>query len=470
MYAPNITLETHRLRHGLFVTALDRPWVGTGFLFQGFLVETDEQLAALQNSCSWVVIDLSRSRPEATHDLQSSRPSTKEGHARGGHARTRPATAVSGIANGPIVMSSSKSRQSRSKRAELLLDRTAKRHSPLPVEERPAEIPAWEPLVKYAEDARSLRNDLPRATAVAKAARGSLAKLARDIVDKGELQLHEIEATATDLTESIIENPNALSWLVRARKSDASTYMHNVTVAVYLLTLGRHLGYPPQRLVQFATIGLLLDIGKLFVDRALLNRAGPLTEAELRTVQKHVELGLAALTPSGELDQTIVDGIAQHHEWIDGSGYPNGLSGDDISMEGRLAAIADSFTAMTSPRAYAPSLTAYQAMRELYRQAGTHHQESLVDKFVQAVGIFPVGAMVELSGGELAVVVRHNRHRRLEPCVLVLTDGNRRRLDSPFEIDLLTQAQLSVEHKLTRIARAVPPGEFDLDVSGLYLG
>jgi HD-GYP domain-containing protein (c-di-GMP phosphodiesterase class II) len=222
--------------------------------------------------------------------------------------------------------------------------------------------------------------------------------------------------------------------------------------------------------VKFATIGLLLDIGKLFVDRALLSRTGPLTAVELGEVQKHVELGLAALTPSGELDQAIVDGIAQHHEWIDGSGYPNGLKGDAISMEGRLAAIADSFTAMTSPRTYAPPLTAYQAMRELYRQAGTHYQESLVDKFVQAVGIFPVGAMVELSGGEIAVVVRHNQHRRLEPCVLVLTDGNRNRLNSPLEIDLLTQAQLSVEHKLTRIARAVPPGELDLDVSGLYLG
>jgi hypothetical protein len=124
---------------------------------------------------------------------------------------------------------------------------------------------------------------------------------------------------------------------------------------------------------------------------------------------------------------------------------------------------------MTSPRTYAPVMTAYQALRELYRHAGTHFQESLIDKFVEAIGIFPVGAMVELSSGEVAVVVRHNRQRRLEPCVLVLTDRDRKPLDSPFEIDLLTQAHLSVEHKLNRIARALQPGEFEFDLSELYL-
>lgn len=472
MDASSITLETHQLRRGLFVAALDRPWEGTQFLFQGFLVETDDELTTLQNLCSWVVIDLARSNPDAARGLHVPSPRSRDARARPAGAGGRAAPASDGvrILQAPIITANPKSRQARIRRAEQLLERTAHSHTPLPATERAPEIPPWEPLVRYAEETAPLRKGLPQAAAVAKAARGALAKLARDIVEKGELQLHEIEATASDLTESIVENPAALSWLVRARESQAATYMHNVTVAVYLLTVGRHLGYPPPRLVQFATIGLLLDIGKLFVDRELLGRAGPLTGEEMAAVRRHVEYGLAALTPSGEFDQTIVDGIAEHHEWIDGTGYPRRLTGDVISMEGRLAAIADGFTAMTSPRAYAPSLTAYQTMRELYRQAGTHYQESLVEKFVQAVGIFPVGTLVELSGGEIAVVVRHNRHRRLEPCVLVLTDPDRVALDMPYEVDLLTQAQLSVQHKLTRIARAVAPGEFNLDTSGLYIG
>jgi HD-GYP domain-containing protein (c-di-GMP phosphodiesterase class II) len=470
MDAPSITLETHLLRCGLFVAALDRPWEGTRFLFQGFLVESDDELAALRDACSWVVVDLSRSNPDAARGLYVPVAASQEGGPRARAVRSPSVSASAMVLHTPIASANPKTRQARIRRAQQLLDRTGGSHTPLPTEDRAPEVPAWEPLVRYAEHAAPLRKSLPQAAAVAKAARGSLAKLARDIVEKGELELHEIDATASDLTESIIDNPNALTWLVRARESQASTYMHNVTVAVYLLTVGRHLGYPPPRLVQFATIGLLLDIGKLFVDRELLSRAGPLSNEEIGAVRRHVELGLAALTPSGELDQIIVDGIAGHHERIDGTGYPKRLAGDDISMEGRLAAIADGFTAMTSPRAYAPSLTAYQAMRELYRQAGSHYQESLVDKFVQAVGIFPVGSLVELSGGEIAVVVRHNRYRRLEPCVLVLTDDTRQQLDMPYEIDLLTQAQLSVEHKLTRIGRAIAPGECDLDTAGLYIG
>ncbi len=460
------------MRRGLFVAALDRPWLGTRFLFQGFLIQSDDEIQALQEACSWVVVDLARSNADATHGLTDSAHDRRAGPADRRHgdpadASARDADAGQAKAANPGGEGDAASKKSR--RIQELMDRYAGYFTVLPDNERPGEIPLGEPLVRYVAPTGAPRHRASQAAKIAKDARGSLARLARDIVEKGELHLDEIEATATDLTASIIENPGALAWLVQARKTDTSTYMHNVTAAVYLLTFGRHLGYPPPRLVMFAMIGLLLDIGKLFVDRALLDKAGPLAEDELVEVQKHVELGLAALSSSGDLDPPIIDGIAQHHEWVDGTGYPNGLAGTAIGMEGKLAAIVDSFTAMTSPRAYAPSLTAYQAMRELYRHAGTHFQESLIDKFVQAVGIFPVGSIVELSGGELAVVVRQNQQRRLEPCVLVLTDGERRRLEAPQEIDLLTQSQLSIEHKLTRISRSVPPGEVHLDLSQLYL-
>ena len=471
MSTSSITLETNRLRRGLFVAALDRPWEGTGFLFQGFLVETDEELSALRDNCSWVIVDLGRSLPDAARDFAVPASEAPEDRARG--RRTRRIAGVGAasppVNAGPTAAFDPKSRQARSERAQLLKKRTSNRYTALPDAQRPAEVPGGEPLVRYVDDAESLASDLPRAKAAATAARSSLATFAQEILTRGELQVQRIEEAASDLTECIVENPNALLWLTCARERDVSTYTHNITVAVYLLTLGRHLGYPPPRLVEFATIGMLLDIGKLFVDRALLSKAGRLSEEELRAVQQHVQLGLAALAPAGELSQTIVDGIAQHHERIDGSGYPNALLGSAISMEGKMAAIADSFTAMTSPRTYAPVMTAYQALRELYRQAGTHFQESLIDRFVEAIGIFPVGAMVELSSGEVAVVVRHNRQRRLEPCVLVLTGKDRQLLDSPFEIDLLTQAHLSVDHKLARIARALQPGEFDFDLSELYL-
>jgi HD-GYP domain-containing protein (c-di-GMP phosphodiesterase class II) len=465
----NVIVDAPCLRQGLFVFALDRPWQETKFLFQGFLIANDEELSLLRESCSWAIVDLARSVPESTFGL-SSRPVPAQRR----RAMERGRIPADKLEAGDVVPArlaphDEQSRRIRDERIEQLLERTAGKMGPMPDDRRPAEVPASEPLVEYAPAPASIEQHLPSALQATRAATTSLRKFSEQILTRGELQVQKIEAAACELTECMIENPNTLHWLVRARQKDRSTYDHNIAVAVYLLALGRQLGYPPVRLMEFATIGLLLDVGKLFVDRAILTKAGALTEQEVRDVQRHVELGLEAMAPESTLAESVVAGLAQHHERLDGLGYPNGLKETEISMEGRLAAIADGFAAMTSERPYAPVLTAYQAMQELYRRTGTFYQESLVDKFVEAVGVFPIGSLVELSSGEIAVVVRHNRQRRLEPCVLVITDRTRALLETPFEIDLLSQRQLSVEHKLTRLARALPASEVDFDLGALYL-
>jgi HD-GYP domain-containing protein (c-di-GMP phosphodiesterase class II) len=467
--ARNVIVDAACLRQGLFVFALDRSWEETKFLFQGFLIANDEELSLLRESCSWAIVDLARSVPEATFGL-SSRPVPAQ--RRRAVGRGRPS--ADKLAPGDVVPArpaprDEPSRRARDERIEQLLERTAGKTGPMPDERWPAEVPKWEHLVEYAPAPATIQQDLPSALQATRAATSSLRKFSEEILTRGELQVQKIEAAACELTECMIENPNTLHWLLRARDKDRSTYDHNIAVAVYLLALGRQLGYPPKRLMEFATIGLLLDVGKLFVDRAILTKAGALTEQEVRDVQRHVELGLEALAPESTLAESVVTGLAQHHERLDGMGYPKRLKDTEISMEGRLAAIADGFAAMTSERPYAPVLTAYQAMQELYRRSGAFYQESLVDKFVEAVGVFPIGSLVELSSGEIAVVVRHNRQRRLEPCVLVLTDRKRAPLDIPIEIDLLSQHQLSVEHKLIRLARALQPGEVDFDLGALYL-
>lgn len=466
----NVIVDAACLRPGLFVFALDRPWEETQFLFQGFLIANDEELGLLRESCSWAVVDLARSAPEAMFGL-TSRPVPQQPRrtpARGRAAADR--LAPGEVVPAHLAPQDETTRRARDERVEELLERTAGKLGPLPDDLRPAEVPEWEPLVEYVPAPATIAQDLPAALQATRVATSSLRQFSEEILTRGELQVQKIEAAACELTECMIENPNTLHWLLRARQNDRSTYDHNIAVAVYLLAMGRQLGYPPRRLLEFATIGLLLDVGKLFVDRAILTKTGPLTEDELRTVQRHVELGLEALAPEKTLPESVVMGLAQHHERLDGTGYPKQLKDTEISMEGRLAAIADGFAAMTSVRPYAPVLTAYQAMQELYRRSGTFYQESLVDKFVEAVGVFPIGSLVELSSGEVAVIVRHNRQRRLEPCVLVITDRHRVPLDAPFEIDLLSQRQLSVEHKLVRLARALPHGEVDFDLGALYLG
>jgi HD-GYP domain-containing protein (c-di-GMP phosphodiesterase class II) len=218
-----------------------------------------------------------------------------------------------------------------------------------------------------------------------------------------------------------------------------------------------------------ATIGLLLDVGKIYLDHALLHRAGPLTEEERELVRRHVQVGVDALAVAGTLPATVLDAIAQHHERVDGTGYPNGLALESISIHGRMAAIADSFAAMTSRRAYAATMAPFEAMKTMYAEAGGKFHPPLVEQFVQAVGIFPTGALVELSSGEVAVVVCHNRVRRLEPRVLVVTDAAKKPLATPFELDLMTQ-QAALGRKPIRIDRGLADEAYGLNLAALYAG
>jgi HD-GYP domain-containing protein (c-di-GMP phosphodiesterase class II) len=126
-----------------------------------------------------------------------------------------------------------------------------------------------------------------------------------------------------------------------------------VKVSLYLIALGRHLGFPRRELSNLGMIGMLADVGKTRLPHALLEKPGMLTPAEYNVVKEHVRLGLEALLPSVALAPAIIQGIAQHHERLDGSGYPKGLKGDEIGIYGRMAAIADSFAALITARAYA---------------------------------------------------------------------------------------------------------------------
>ena len=167
------------------------------------------------------------------------------------------------------------------------------------------------------------------------------------------------------------------------------------------------------------------------------------------------------------MDADVREGIAQHHERLDGSGYPNGLAGPRISIYGRMAGVADSFAALTSLRPYAPPLPAYDALKILYSQANTHYHAPLVEQFVQAIGVFPAGSLVELTTGEVATVLAHNRVRRLEPRVLVLTDPAKKPIHEPMPLDLLLQPK-AADGSDIKIVRGLPTGAYGLDLRQFY--
>ena len=317
------------------------------------------------------------------------------------------------------------------------------------------------------EDRHEVAREIPRARQTFESSESILTTILADIRQNKAPQVAQVKETVGHMVSSMIDNPDALMWVAQLREEHLQTYQHGVRVSLYMISLGRHLGFPKEMLESLGLIGMLADVGKTKLPRALLDKPGMLNTAEYSIAKEHVRLGLEALGTSMKMEPEVATGILQHHERLDGSGYPKGLKGEEISIYGRMAGIADSFAALITPRPYANPLAPQDALMSLYQWAGSSFHAPLVEQFVQAVGVFPVGGLVELSSGEVAVVLAHNRVRRLEPRVLILTLADKRPLTVPLERDLFQQSR-EAGAKPVRIVRGLPSGAYGLKLRDYY--
>lgn len=331
---------------------------------------------------------------------------------------------------------------------------------------RPDYVPDDLHLVHY-RDQVAMPDELARARAVIAQTDALIKKLQHDLQNMQSLELKEVLPTVQLLSESVIANPSALMWLLRMRSENTSVVSHALKVAVYMLTLGRHIGFSKLQLIELGFIGLLLDIGKLEVPPALLQKPAKLSVEEASIMRRHVNASIQLLEAQEPLSQNVRLGINEHHERLDGSGYPRGLVGAEISIFGRMAAIADSFAAMTSARPYGATRSSFDAMKELFRMAEGQLHAPLVEEFVQAIGIFPVGSLIQLSTGEVAIVLEHNKLKRLDPKVLLLTKADQTLLERPMMLDLMQQDLLS-DGERVNIMRGLPDGAYGLVCHDFY--
>lgn len=428
-----VQIPVHHVRAGMFVAELDRPWRETTFLMQGFVIADDDDIADLKRQCRKVTIDPTHSVPGSWEHLGSL---AKEEPKSGLLQRLKDRFGKFGQASEKVAQ----------ERQSLGL------------------IPANVTPILYGE-MKAIETEVKKAEEVYQSTDKTLELVSQQVASGGKVDLTSIGGAVENMVESAIANPDALMWVARLRNEDSATYAHGVKVAVYLLQLGRHLGFPPEQMSHLGTLGLLLDLGKIKVDRDVLMRKGKLSPEEFEQIKRHVELGVEALKDSGTVHADVREGIEQHHERMDGSGYPSGLSGSAIGIYGRMAGLADTFAALTSIRPYADPMPAYDALKIIYKQAGTHYHTPLIEQFVQAIGVFPSGSLVELSTGEVAVVLAHNRVRRLEPRILVLTDVDKKPVGEPRPLDLLLHPK-AADGSDIKIVRGLPTGAHGLDLSG----
>ncbi len=407
-----LKVETKDLAVGMYVSGLDRPWLGTPFMIQGFCVESAEDIDRVRSYCSFVFVDVTKSR-DPSHPLLR--------RARG------PRTSI------PI---------------KDIFPGRALRAYPTTSDWRDESAQAWLILDSLVDDVNAIFEH---------------------VSDGGTLNVIRLKKSVEPVVDSMSRNPDACIWLARLKQHDQYAYQHSLSASIWAVALGRQLGLPRHDLRSLAMGCMLMDVGKLRVDPSLLQAPRPLSEGEADRMREHVAHGVDIVRESGMMNQDVIDIVAHHHERFDGSGYPQGLAGDQVPAFARIAAIVDTYDAVTSNRSHASAISPSDAIKLLYQSRNIEFQAELVEVFIQAVGIYPAGTIVELTTGEVGVVVSEYRTRRLKPKVLMLLDQRKYRLREPKMVDLSEEPANTNGATPRGIARALEPGAYDIDLSELQI-
>ena len=434
------------VKRGMYVTKLDRNWLGAPFLFQGFYVDSDDEIDKLKTTCKYVYIDAERQDPiddpksafqgahfdkhHREHSSGAERPTAEE--ERQHETAVLPERFLDEIA----------SRKSFFRR--VLWTLTKKRKAPF-------------------------EKEIRRAAEVFETAQNTITDVMGTLRDGGELDIRAVKRTVAPMINSVLRNPDAMACMVSMKKKDGYTYNHALATAVWALVFGKHLGLDHEDLKSLATGALLLDVGKTKIPNELLQKKEPLEKEECEELRRHVAYGLQILKDTKNVDSRVETILRTHHERHDGSGYPEGLTGNEIPVFGRITGIIDTYDAMTAVRPFAAAMSTYDVMRYLLDNADILFQAEIVERFIQAVGMFPTGTIVKLNTGEVGIVVQQNPVRRLRPKVMLILDENKKMREEFPIIDLRELPVDADDPDAVWIDRGLDFGSFGIDPATYYL-
>ena len=417
-------VDVHDLSKGMYVTELDRPWLGTPFLFQGFEIQSDDDLAQLRSLCKHVYI---------LNEDTLSGPAVRQ---------TKPRAPSAPLPRARMIVQKS---------VDDADTETASRTIPK----------SGMPPNRYA-DQTPVEEELQQATEIERSTREVLYSILDDARLGRSVDTPGAKKAVASMTESIIRNPDALVWLTHLKKKHEYTALHSLRVSVLALALGRHLGYDQEKLNILGTGALLHDIGKLRVPTEILDKPGSLTRDEFEIMKRHVPDGMKILENAEGISPTALEVVGRHHERYSGSGYAFGLQGDAIGEFGLISAIVDTYDAITSDRSYHLSLSAADALKIIYEGRDRAYHPWLTEQFIQCMGIFPIGSIVELSTGNIGVVITANRQRRLRPRVALVLSPEKKPLAPVSILDLMTVTH-DGSGRPVEIKNMLPSGTFGIN-------
>ncbi|MCA0899807.1 MULTISPECIES: HD-GYP domain-containing protein [Microbulbifer] len=382
------------LQRGMFVSRLDRPWTRTPFALQGFYIRDLDEIRQLQKFCRFVYVDVAKTVGDVGVKLRKLTRTAAE----------------------------SAAREKRGK--------SASRRIPVAINCKPVQVthnsyPTPEPARKEAGKARKLHQRMVQ----------GMYQVMVQLESGQPLPTTQVTQTISQMVDSVLRSPDAFSWLARVRAKDEHSYSHSVRASIWAVVFGRHIGLRRHDLVHLGVATLLKDVGKLYLSQQIVSaeKRSPREELEYR---KFVDYSVRLLSSDPNVDPQVLNIVRCHREQFDGSGYPKGLRGGQIPVLARMCGIVTFYDEATNPRGAEFPVPPSNAVAQLYELRNAAFQEQLVVEFIQSIGLYPTGTQVELSTGELAVVVEQNHQRRLKPKVMLVTDTKRRLLEKPRVFDM----------------------------------
>jgi HD-GYP domain-containing protein (c-di-GMP phosphodiesterase class II) len=407
-----LRISVRGLVRGMYVSRLDRPWIETPFPLEGLQLSDDDEIEKLRRICNHVFVDTTRGTSPDLRFVEH------EGGELLNNARGRDEFAAL-----------------RKQQWKLDSDFMAER------------AVAGQVHARLEQDISEVMSDLQAGR---------------------KLDLGKLKDGVDAMVDSILRNPAAFTWVKEMKRRDNYGYHHALACSIWAASFGRHLGLEKEEVQKLALGGLLCDIGMTRVPLEMLARQGRLSEEEAELVHRHVAHGLDILESTPGISDRIVEIVATHHERHDGSGYPNGLQGEMIPIYGRIMGLVDSYNAMTCERPHAPTRSAHKAVAELYELRGTLFQAELVEQFIQTCGIYPTGTLVELSTGEVGVVVSVHSLKRLRPSVMVLLGRDKAPLGQFRTLDL-SEVEVDENGNPLTVKGGLPAGAFNINLKELFL-
>jgi putative nucleotidyltransferase with HDIG domain len=247
-----------------------------------------------------------------------------------------------------------------------------------------------------------------------------------------------------DILGSLTENRTALNLLATTKVYENHVYTHSLNVSIYACQLAIENGLPLKNIEEIGLGAMLHDLGKIYIPKEILNKPGKLTEEEYEQMKSHCELGFDHLKKIHELPLTVAHCALQHHERMDGKGYPRGLKSSEIHKYAKILSVADVFDAVTSHREYRSAMLPHQGLEILYSGSGTQFDSQQIQLFKNCIAIYPPGLTVKLNDGRTGIVSKYNFHAVGRPEIRILTDEDGQE-SPPYEIDLSLKEYLTVE-------------------------